>query len=233
LAPGRRASVLEIPSMKRWRVSTNSAPGPALLFSFLASSSSTHWRTKQRDPHLLAPRVRWSSHRQCRGRRSPMTPPRGAVGPGTRRRSDQSHHPLTPTTMGSLDDRSMLARFISLLFALSGWRRVVPRAPAHERIRGGRAPSIRRLSLSVAKEFPRAHSLIEPARACRRHAGGPTPGSLRRHRGWRRRRRRPALGIIGGVVPQHRPQNAGQPAGQRHRRHRPASPRGDPQGPGP
>jgi transposase len=32
---------------------------------------------------------------------------------------------------------------------------------------------------------------------------------------------------IGGVVPQHRPENAGQPAGQRDRRHRPAPPRCD------
>jgi hypothetical protein len=38
--------------MKRWPVSSNSAPGPALLFSFLASPP--HGRTKQRDSTFLA-----------------------------------------------------------------------------------------------------------------------------------------------------------------------------------
>ena len=204
------------------------APGAALLFSFLAAPPLLHWRTKQRDPPSCpsGPLVFASTMAGAAARHdSPLR----AIGPGTRRRSDHHSPP-----MGSVNDWSMLARFISLLFALSGWRRVVPRAPAHERIRGGRAPSIRRLSLSVAKEFPRAHSLIEPARASpsSRHAGAP----LVRYAGivaGVRRRRRPALGIIGGVVPQHRPENPGQPAGQRHRRHRPASPRRDPQGPGP
>jgi hypothetical protein len=212
-------------------VSSTSAPGPALAPVLLPGffPPPPHWRTKQRDPHLLAPR--WSSHRQYRGRRrSPMTHLVGLSAPGHVAVLIITPHPWGSVTTGRC------SRGSSAFYSRSPGG--VAAFPARRRMRGFEEGG-RHLSggyrCCVAKEFPRAHSLIEPARACRRHAGGPPGGPLRRHRGWRRRRRRrrPALGIIGGVVPQHRPENPGQPAGQRDRRHRPAAPRRDPQGPGP
>jgi hypothetical protein len=158
----------------------------------------------------------------------PLAP--GSPRSGSRPRNTS---PFSSTPPWGAIDRLRLARFISLLFALRVGRRVPTRAPAPERIRGGRAPSIRRPS----RAQPRRILALTPSSNLRKpprrppHAGGPS--SLRRHRGWwRGRRRRPALGIIGGVVPQHRPQKAGQPAGQGDRGHRPAPPRRDAPGPG-
>jgi hypothetical protein len=104
------------------------------------------------------------------------------------------------------------------------------RAPAHEGIRGGRAPSKPSAVPSAAKAF------LALTPSSNLHEPTVVPSRVLvtgRNRGWRGRRRPAPLGIIGGSVAQHRPENARQPAGQRDRRHRPPPPRGDPERPRP
>jgi hypothetical protein len=183
--------------------------GPALLL-FLPGS-----RTKQRRPSpCLSGRL--------------FALPHGSTssGPGTPSRPDHAD-PLGPRTTRR-DSRGP-----STFYSRSLWHRGVPRAPAHEGIRGGRAPSKPSAVPSAAKAFlaltPSSNlhePTVVPSRVLPRLVTG-------RNRGRPGRPRPAPLGIIGGAVAQHRPENARQPAGQRDRRHRPPPPRGDPERPRP